>query len=484
MSCFLARRFAPIWIAAALASGASAQLRVATWNITNWANTAAGSQSSARISAFQTAIYGTVPAGLALAGRSFAPDVLFLQEVDDTTSLSRFVNLLNTAAGSPGDWVAVPFVNGPDSESVMVYRSSKITPVAGTPTIVANGTTTTTDQPRNTYRFDFRLVGYGTGNNNLISVYNVHMKSGSTSDDQARRLLEAQRIRQNANGLSARAGVMVMGDFNIQSALQAAYQELVGSQMNNAGRFFDPINSDKVINSTLNGVWNNNSAYRFIHTQDPWPGTGSGGMDDRLDMILATSELLDGEGLHYIGNPSLPFSTTTWNDLNHSYRCWGNDGGGFNGGLRISGNTMVGATLAQALVNTLGNQSGHLPVYMDLRVPPVAQTNVVTLDFGFVDQGTAATAELLVNNVGNMSLWGLDGIADLQYSFNTAGNFFGPSGNFSDRADDGPKTHLITMNTQNPGRINGTVTLNTNDPLRPTITVNCTGVVIPRIVRN
>ena len=71
---------------------AVAQLRVVTWNVTNY--------SSGRVADFQTAIYGTHQ------GRSLAPDVLIGQEFLSQTGVNNFLGILNTATGSPGDWAA------------------------------------------------------------------------------------------------------------------------------------------------------------------------------------------------------------------------------------------------------------------------------------------------------------------------------------------------------------------------------------------
>jgi hypothetical protein len=171
-------------------------------------------------------------------------------------------------------------------------------------------------------------------------------------------LLEAQRIRDDAEALPSGWHFLLGGDFNIQSSFQSAYQELVGSQANNDGRFTDPIKTP--------GSWNNTSTYRIVHTQDP---VGAGGMDDRHDQILVSSGLVDGAGADYIGDPDTAYSTTTWDDPSHSYRSWGNDGTSFNVAMTITGNQMVGTTIAQALANTAAG-GGHLPVFLDLRVPP------------------------------------------------------------------------------------------------------------------
>ena len=56
---------------------------------------------------------------------------------------------------------------------------------------------------------------------------------------------------------------------------------LIGSQDNNNGQLFDPINRI--------GHWHNNSSFADVHTQSPrtssFGGGANGGMDDRLSLI-------------------------------------------------------------------------------------------------------------------------------------------------------------------------------------------------------
>ena len=339
----------------ACAGAASAQLRIANWNVTNY--------TGGRFAEFQTAIYGVVPTGLALEGQRFAPDIILGEEYISAAGVDAFRTLLNTAPGSPGDWASAPFIDGPDTDCGFFYRTSKVQYL--NTVIVSQATGSTALPPRNTYRYDFRLVGYGNTPATSFGSFAVHFKAGSASTDQSRRLLEANKIRDNTNGLDTNGpgtalpagwNFVIGGDFNIQSSSQAAYQRMIGSETNNSGRFFDPINTP--------GSWNNNSAFRFVHTQDP-STTGSGGMDDRHDQILLGGSFINGGGIEYIGNSALTYSTTTWNDPNHSYRCWGNDGTTFDLSLATNGNSMVGAAIAQALITTTNAGStsgGHLPV--------------------------------------------------------------------------------------------------------------------------
>jgi hypothetical protein len=427
-------------------SSASARLRIVTYNITNY--------SGGRVTELQTIIYGE------FEGRSMAPDVILTQEFLSQAAADSFLDLLNTAPNSPGDWAAAPFIDGRDTDSAFFYRTSKVTFLGVT--VVAEGGVDV--QPRNIQRYDIIPVGYDSPAATL-ACYSTHMKSGTASSDQARRLIEAQRIRDDAEMLPVGWHFLLGGDLNIQTSTQSAYVELVGSQANNDGRFWDPIDTP--------GSWNNNGAFRFVHTQDP---IGAGGMDDRHDQLLVSESLVDGEGFDYIGEPTIPYSTTTWNDANHSYRSWGNDGTSFNTTLTIANNQMVGATIAQALVDAAVG-AGHLPVFLDLRVPPEIDSDAA-IDFGQVAQDSVAEATLTVTNAGDVSLWSAAGIADLHYSLQTTTGFTVAGGPFVDPPDGAGNAHTVTMDTSTIGPVNGTLTISSDAPDEPIRIVALTGEVV------
>jgi hypothetical protein len=289
------------------------------------------------------------------------------------------------------------------------------------------------------------------------------MKSGSTAEDQARRLVEADRIVTNASGLPAGRNFILGGDFNIQSSTQAAYVSLVGSSPNYAGIFKDPIKTP--------GSWNNNASYRYVHTQDP-----AVQMDDRLDFLLLSPGLVDGTGMDYIGNPSIPYSTITWDDPNHSYRSWGNDGTSYNAVLTVDNNQMVGPTIAQALVDA-ANGLGHLPVFLDVKVPPKAATSTAAIDFGFVGQGQVVEKPFQVWNSGDTVLWTQAGIANLTYTMSVGSGFTVPTGPFVDAAGGATNTHFVRINTSTPGFKTATLTVLTNDVETPVRTIVLKGFV-------
>ena len=326
---------------AALAPGQMA--RVATWNTSLFTG-------ANRLSDIQTVLFAIGPAG------SMNPDILIAQEIQSPSAANAYLGALN--ASQPGTW-AVTFGSltgtSSTSDSCVFYKPGKVSLVGSPVKVAAAGGTS--GQPRDTWRFDFHLKG-AANPNEVIGIYDVHMKSGSTQDDIDRRQIEAQHIRDNADTLPAGYHIIVAGDFNMQASTQTPYQTLVGVGTNPRGRFRDPISTP--------GTWENSSAFRFVHTQDP---IGAGGMDSRHDQILLGSELVDGLGTDYVGSFGIPYSTTDWEDPNHSYRAWGNDGTSFNGTLKVAGNTMVGATIAQAIINAAtppGNPGGHIPVFLDL----------------------------------------------------------------------------------------------------------------------
>lgn len=342
-------------------------LRVAAWNISNY--------TGGRVADIGNAVYGS------FQGRSFRPDVILGSEIGSSSAAASFVSALNTAAGSPGDWAASFDTANPlggassTNDTALFYRTSKLS-IIGSPLIVSPAGSIgsgPTQAPRITYRWDAAIVGNANAGER-VALYGNHMKSGDSSTDKARRAATVNAIRDDANNLSASYQFLYGGDMNMQSSNEAEYQTLVGSAADNSGRFKDPINTT--------GTWNNSSSFRFVHTQDP---SGAGGMDDRFDQILLGGGLVDGVGTDYVGNSNLAYSTSTWDDPNHSYRSWGNDGASFNAGLTVTGNSMVGASIAQSLINTATTGGGHLPVFLDLRYAVVPEpASMVILGAGML----------------------------------------------------------------------------------------------------
>ncbi len=394
------------------------------------------------------------------------PDAIIGQEFLSQAGVTAFLSALNTAPGSSGNWAAAAFLNGPDTDSAFFYRTDRLE-FLGTTTIATGGGAPL--PPRDIRRYDISLNGY-FGLGPKLALYSSHMKSGDSTEDEDRRLAEANLIRANAQGLSGFAGFMLGGDFNTYRSSDRAFSKLVASEGNNAGRFFDPIST--------NGEWNANSAFRYVHTQDP---SGAGGMDSRFDFMMLSGTLIDGTGFEYIGQFGTPYATNTWNDPNHSYRAWGNDGGSFDQQLRTTNNEMVGPVIAQALINAATTAGGHLPVFLDLRVPAEIQAAPGSLNFGNVVQGTSPTLNLDVANGVSTTLW-RTGIADLNYTLTASSGFTAPAGTFIDVAGGGQNAHSIGSQTATLGSQNGTLTVNSPTPGVAPVVIPLIANVIPEAI--
>lgn len=431
------------------AASADDGLRIASWNISNY--------SGGRQVDLHNAFYAS------FEGRSMSPDILVCQEILSQAAADQLLAILNSAPTSPGDWSIGPFIDGPDTDNALFYRNTRAS-FLGVTVLPADGTN---GSPRNVNRYDLSIIGYDDVSTQL-SLYSVHMKAGSGSSDQARRLIEARKIRDNAELLDPAVNIMVLGDFNVQSSSQAAYEEMVGFQANNNGRFTDPIGTP--------GNWNNNASFRFVHTQDP---SGAGGMDDRHDQILIDPALGDGAGLEYRGVLGQPYSTVSWVDPDHSYRAWGNDGTSFNVALTVIGNTMVGPTIAQSL-KTVATNGGHLPVYLDLTLPGkiVADTNI---DLGPIPFGSVVTGSFEAGNGGDVALWGLTGIQDISYSLESDPGISIPLESFTDQPGGSLNTHAFeaTIATNAAGgAVSAEIHVLSNDVDTPVLTIVVTGTVV------
>ena len=114
------------------------------------------------------------------------PDILIAQEVQSQAGVDAFLaSVLN--ANEPGQWAALPFVNGNDTDGAMFYKTSKFTAAAQWSYY---------PNPANLLRlvhvYRVRPVGYTTGGAD-IPFHNVHLKAQGF-ESQARRGPGARRM--------------------------------------------------------------------------------------------------------------------------------------------------------------------------------------------------------------------------------------------------------------------------------------------------
>lgn len=269
---------------------------------------------------------------------SIQPDVVCMQEIISEEA----VDLLLSFAFLPfeDDWAAAPFLNGPDTDNAMFFRTSKIA-------LVSQRQIPTTLRDISEY-----VIRPAAGDTTLrLRLYSAHLKAGDGDEDQARRLQECTTFRQQVNMLEPGSLFMMMGDFNLYTSAEDCYQLLLSPEPLPNGQLFDPINRP--------GEWHNTVSFADIHTQSPrtqsFGGGATGGMDDRFDFILVSAGLMDTSGSYVIPE---------------TYKAYGNDGQHFNMAINDGFNAAVPDSVADALHYA----ADHLPVVVDvvMRSEPAA----------------------------------------------------------------------------------------------------------------
>lgn len=253
------------------------------------------------------------------------PDILVAEEVISQSAVNNMLgNVMNFY--TPGLYSAGTFFNGYDTDNAIFFKSSKFT-------FLYNFVIQTTLRTINL----FGLVHNETGL--TIKLLAVHLKASNSTSDQQQRLSEVNALRSFTNSLPNGDEFAVLGDFNIYTSTEPAYQRLLQTEVGSEGHFIDPLN--------LSGTWNQ-SSYAPFHTQSSriraLSDSGStGGLDDRFDMILNSKGLTEEGGIKYIPGSLKPL---------------GNDGNHYNDSINQRPNTSVPDSIADAIYYG----SDHLPV--------------------------------------------------------------------------------------------------------------------------
>lgn len=308
-------------------------LRLASWNTLNGPNDPT-----------QDADFATILQAIGsetIQGNTTRVSLLALQETDTPgaglNSIGRIEAILEGLYPGSDYGTAVTSLDGGGDATGFVYDTSTLS-LMETFEITAGLT-------HNTLRGKFRLVGT-TGVSDFF-VYSTHLKAGTTAADETQRATEVALLRANADALGEGASVIMAGDLNLKGSSEQAYVNFLAA---GAGQLQDPINTP--------GNWNDNAAFRSVHTQNPQdPALGGGGMDDRFDFQLLTGEFFDGFGVDYVQG---------------SYHAFGN-----NGTHALNGSITTGTGAAPAVLQALAVASDHLPVVADYQlVTQVAGVNL------------------------------------------------------------------------------------------------------------
>lgn len=196
----------------------------------------------------------------------------------------------------------------------------------------------------NVYDLFLRTPQLTDGDTTFLTVYALHLKAGTTESDRQSRLTMVNVLRSHLAGLPAGRSVIVAGDMNLYSGQEPAFTALL--QPAGAITLQDPLDLGDV-------DWAYQSSFASIYTQSTRTsslfGEGSGGgIDDRFDLALLSSDLLA---------PSAPVRL-----VEGSYRALGNSGNCYNQSITSCST----AQTPMAVLRSLYYMSDHLPVVFDL----------------------------------------------------------------------------------------------------------------------
>lgn len=295
---------------AAIHADSQENVRIMTYNLLNYP----GNNATQRQPYYRTII------------RNSDPDILVVQEMQSVTGMNTFLSGVLNASGNT--YSAGTFIDGPDSDNGIFFKSAKFIFISNTPIHT---------ELRDINEFKIIHVNYPL---DTLRIYSVHLKASTGSANEQQRAREVDSLRKVTNNLPAGASYMVVGDFNIYGSLEPAYIKLLQVNVNNTGHFIDPVQN-------MTGTWSN-FAYRHHHTQSPrvrsFGGGATGGMDDRFDLTLFSPSISTGGRIVYTANSLTPY---------------GNDGNHYNDSINRPPNTAVPDSVADAIHNA----SDHVPVF-------------------------------------------------------------------------------------------------------------------------
>ncbi|MBN1340377.1 MAG: lamin tail domain-containing protein [Bacteroidales bacterium] len=276
-------------------------------------------------------------------------DILVVNELVDNEGANIILSQSLNVYGADHYSKAL-FTNGPDSDNMLFYNSSKFTLYSQY--IIQTGL-----RYINEYVLYYNSTDLALGDTIFLYFYSAHLKAGSQPPDEQQRLYEVRKFRERVDNLPTAENIFFGGDLNLYYSGEPAYDTLV-----NYGVYAlnDPLPA---------GNWHNSYTYRLYHTQSTrtsvFGGGADGGLDDRFDFILFSDDVASGANkMKYMPGSCMAF---------------GNDGNHLNKALV---DPPVNPNLPDSVVQALYLMSDHLPVICRLEIeannqPPVPERLII-----------------------------------------------------------------------------------------------------------
>lgn len=297
----------------------------------------------------------------------FKPDIFTVNEMNGrTSSTDRIIDyVLNTDGVS--HYQRANFT-GSYLVNMLYYNSRKLA-------LKSQSYILTSPRITDVYRLYYKSDDLTKGDTTFITCFVTHLKAGSYDENVYDRSQAASQIMNYINNYNITDNVLFMGDFNVYSSAEPAFQSFMTATASGF-QFNDPINAL--------GDWNNNYSYAPYHTQSTHTSGdchSGGGMDDRFDFILTSQPIIEGSaGITYAKN---------------TYWAYGQDGKRFNQTLISPTNTSLPTNVLSALYK----MSDHLPVTLKLYVDKNPLLNINTFN--------NPSGKIRIKNpvIQNISIW-------------------------------------------------------------------------------
>lgn len=269
------------------------------------------------------------------------PHIFTVNEVGSSTFAQERVltTVLNSQGRSYYDMAATQNASGSTIENMLYFDSGMFG-------VASQDAVATSIRDIDVYKLYFKAQDlHQTNDTAFLTCFVTHLKAGSSSSDKQLRSSMTSAMMNYISTNNISGDYLLLGDLNLKSSYEQAYQNIV-NYSNSTYRLHDPVSKP--------GGWNNSSTYSNLHTQSTHYNSNGcasgGGMDDRFDFILISSDIKDQTG-HYSYE-------------NGSYQAIGNDGQHFNDAINYGANNSVPSNVLDALYD----MSDHLPLRMNLLV--------------------------------------------------------------------------------------------------------------------
>jgi len=304
--------------------------------------------------------------------------------VNELLSNSGAITLLNDALNVYGNnrFNKAEFIDGPDTDNLLFYDSTLFF-------LYSQDTIHTDLRLINEYVLYYKpSLASPVGDTTFLYLYSAHLKSSQGSSEEQQRLAEVMQYKNHVNAIPNIENMFFTGDLNLYTSSEPAYYALINNGL------YPLIDVLPALN------WHDDLTHPEIHTQSTRTvsinGGATGGLDDRFDFNLFTSDVLSGSnGITYIPNSMIPV---------------GNDGNHLN--LAITA-PPLNTSVPDSVLQSLYLMSDHLPLICDVEIqtPPVSQA--ITLDlkvflegpFDSVDMRTYLNSILPLSQPYSASPW-------------------------------------------------------------------------------